>query len=281
VIAGGGEKAGTVTIVGVALGASLSCAPFERTGRWGERREVVRCESERAVVDFDPEGLDPAECQAFTRLANQGVADLERLLFKDSGPRDPVRFVVSAKIDMSRTFGRTVLLPLRRVKWQEAPYLHETVHALLPSPHHSTWLTEGLACYLESWVAEHVGGYDAHIFTRAGDGRIYDEARGYLKSEIGQQVLPWVGVPGEPPNLFEDRMGVARPFYVLAHSFTKYLVEKLGLAAVVSLAGGRDPEDALARLTGRDAVVWRAEWLATGGPARPASGPPPTDKPAL
>jgi hypothetical protein len=253
-----------VTIVDAALGVSLLCAPFERTGRGGERRQVVRCETERAVVDFDPEGLDAAEREAFAHLADRGVGDLERLLFEDPGPREPVRFVVSARIDMSRTFGRTVLLPLHRVKWQEAPYLHEAVHALLPSPHHSTWLTEGLACYLESWVAEHVGGYDAHVFTRAGDLRIHDAARGYLKSDLGREVLPWVGVPGEPPGLFEDRESVARPFYVLAQSFTKYLVDRLGLAAVVSLTRGRDPEDGLARLTGRDAGTWRAEWLSAG-----------------
>jgi hypothetical protein len=277
----GGEKAGTVTIIDLALGTSLSCAPFERAGRWGEKRLVERCETERAVVDFDPEGLDAAEREAFTRLADQGVRDLERLLFKDPGPREPVRFVVTARVDLSRTFGRTVLLPLHRVKLREAPYLHEAVHALLPSPHHSTWLTEGLACYLESWVAEHVGGYDAHIFTRAGDLRIHDAARGFLRSDLGRVVLPWVGAPGEPPSLFEDRMGVARPFYVLAQSFTKYLVERLGLAAVVGLAGGRDPEEALARISGRDVGAWRADWLATGGPMRPTASRPSTDKPAL
>jgi hypothetical protein len=268
-------------MVELALGASLLCAPFERTGRWGERRQVVRCETERAVVEFDPEGLDLAEREAFARLANRGVEDLERLLFKDPGPREPVRFVVSARIDMSRTFGRTVLLPLHRVKGQEAPYLHEAVHALLPSPHQSTWLTEGLACYLESWVAENVGGYDAHIFTRAGDRRIYATARSYLRSDLGRDVLPWVGVSGEPPHLFEDRMGVARPFYVLAHSFTKYLVERLGLPAVVGLASGRDPEDALSRLTGRDSAGWRAEWLIASGRARPAPSEPSADEPAL
>jgi hypothetical protein len=266
-----------VGIVDVVLGATLLCAPFERAGRSGERRPVVRCETERAVVDFDPDGLDAAEREVFARLADRGVSDLEHLLFKASSPRDTVRFVVSARIDMSRTFGRTVLLPMSRVKSRTAPYLHEAVHALLPSPNHSTWLTEGLACYLESWVAEHVGGYDAHVFTRAGDERIHEAARGYLKSDLGREVLPWVGVPGQPPDLFEDRANVARPFYVLAQSFTKYLVERLGLAAVVGLARGTDPEGALGRATGRDAGAWRADWLSARGPVRPTASLPPAD----
>ena len=250
-----------MTIIDATVGVALLCVPFEGTGRWGERRQVERCKAERAIVDFDPSGLDGAERETFTRLAHRGVVDLERLLLKGAVRREPVRFVVSARVDMSRTFGRTVLLPLRRVKSREAPYLHETVHALLPSPHRSTWLTEGLACYLESWVAENVGGYDAHVFSGAGDRRIHEAARGHLRSARGRHVLPWVGVTGEPPRLFEDRAGVARPFYVLAHSFTKYLVERLGLSIVVGLAGGRNPEEALARLTGRDAAAWRADWL--------------------
>jgi hypothetical protein len=262
-----------VSMVDAAVGIALLCAPFERTGRWGERREVVRCQTERAVVDFDPQGLDPSEREIFARLADRGVGDLERLLFKDAVLREPVRFVVSAQVDMSRTFGRTILLPLGRVKRREAPYLHEAVHALLPSPHRSTWLTEGLACYLETWVAENLGGYDAHVFTGAGDRGIHQAARGYLRSESGREVLSWVGVTGEPPNLFEDRAGVARPFYVLAHSFTKYLVEKLGLPAVVSLAAGSNPETTLAGQSGRSVEAWRAEWLSALGPIPPAAPP--------
>jgi len=275
---GAGGVAAVITMAVAALGASVLCVPFERNGRWGERRPGVRCESSRAIVDFDPDGLDTAERETFARLADKGVQDLTRLLFKDAPlAREPVRFVVSARVHMSRTMGRTVLLPLARVQSRSAPYLHEAVHALVPARNRSTWLSEGLACYLESWVAEHVGGYDAHVFTNAGDRRIHEAARAYMKNDAGRQVLPWVGVPGDPPDLFEDRMGVARPFYVLAQSFTKFLVERIGLAAVVGLTGGADPEAELHRLTGREASVWRAEWLGARGPVRPAAQRPAAD----
>ncbi len=260
-----------MTIAGAALATTLTCAPFERADRRGGRRVVVRCESERALVDFDPESLDPQERETFVRLADRGIADIEALLASSGAvpPRqERVRYVVSERVDMSRAYGRTVLLPLERVKSRSAPYLHETVHALVRTPHHSTWLSEGLACYLESWVAENVGGYDAHVFTRAGDRGIHEAARRYLRTPLGQEVLPWVGAPGEPPALEEDRSGVARPFYVLAHSFTKYLVERLGLAAVLRLATQADPEPALERLSGRGASAWRAEWLSSGESSR-------------
>ena len=230
---------------------------------------MVRCEGERAVVDFEaPDGLSEAEREAFARLADRGVADLERLLATHlpSAPRrpEPVRFVVSARVAMSRTFGRTVRLPLERVRTRRAPYLHETVHALMPTSSRSIWLSEGLACFLESWVAAHVGGYDAHVFTRAGDREIHEAARRYVHTEAGRAVLPWVGAPGEPPGMSEDRDTVARPFYVLAHSFTKYLVEQLGLDAVLRLATERDPEGALERQSGRSSARWRDDWLKAG-----------------
>src|SRR6266446_1569627 len=174
-----------MTVAGTALATTLTCAPFERADRRGGTRVVMRCESERALVDFDPEGLDARERDAFVRLADRGIADLERLLAPSGAvpPRtERVRYVVSRRVDMSRAFGRTVLLPLERVKSQSAPYLHETVHALVRTPHRSTWLSEGLACYLESWVAENVGGYDAHVFTRAGDHGIHEAARRYLRT---------------------------------------------------------------------------------------------------
>jgi hypothetical protein len=259
-----------MTIAGTALVTALTCAPFERADRRGGRRLVMRCESERALVDFDPEGLDARERDAFVRLADRGIADLEDLLAPSRAVparQERVRYVVSRRVDMSRTFGRTVLLPLERVRTRSAPYLHETVHALVRAPHHSTWLSEGLACYLESWVAENVGGYDAHVFTRAGDHGIHEAARWYLRTPLGQEVLPWVGAPGEPPSLEDDRAGVARPFYVLAHSFTKYLVERLSLAAVVRLATEADPEQALERLSGRGMADWRGEWLGVRAPS--------------
>jgi len=265
-----------VVLADAALTATLECALVEQRTGWGERRAVVRCQTPRARVDFDPQGLDAAEREAFARIADRGVADLQALVGPVIGQREerraPVRFVVTARVDVSQTRGRTVLLPLRRVKERRAPYLHEAAHVLLPMRHRSTWLSEGLACYLESWVAENVGGYDAHVFTRAGNRGIHRAAGRIMRTELGRAVLPWVGAPGEPPGLRQDRERVARPFYVLAHSFTKHLVEHLGLPAVLRAGAEADPEGSFQRLSGRSLAQWRAEWLSSAATAaRPRS----------
>ena len=152
---------------------------------------------ERAIVEYEAGDLLPVEAEAFARLADRGVADVESLVDSSlpdwARRRGRLRFVVSSRVQISRTHDRVVYLPLERVRTRSAPYLHETVHALVPSRGNRTWLSEGLACYLESYVSETLGGYDAHVFSRAGNRGIHAAARRTLAGETGRAVLPWVG----------------------------------------------------------------------------------------
>jgi hypothetical protein len=237
----------------------------------------VRIEGERSILEYRASELDAAGAQAFARLADDGVADVEALVSPGlpewARRRGPIRFVVSDEIDISRTWGRTVVLPLARVRARRAPYLHETVHALVPARGERTWLSEGLACYLESHVAETRRGYDAHVFTRAGDSGIHADARRILATAAGRAVLPWVGAAGSPPRLEENREGVARPYYVLSQSLAKHVVEAAGLAPVVRALVASD-SSAFETLTGRSESAWRESWLrALGTGAAPATGP--------
>ena len=263
--AGKTHRGAALFVAGTVVGVSVP--PDSR----GDR---VRRETERTVLEYHAEDLSAAEVETFSALIDHGVEDLEALVGPSLPPwakrTDRLRFVVSARVPISRTYGTTVLLPLERVRTRSAPYLHETVHALVPQRGDRAWLTEGLACYLESWVSENRGGYDAHVFTRAGDREIHAAARGYLEREAGRSVLPWVGGHGEPPLMEEDRSGVARPFYVLSQSLTKYLVESAGLGAVVrrlvlGSAGGTFG------LGGRSDADWKRDWMAAirMSPARP------------
>lgn len=227
------------------------------------REPRVRIETERAVVEFDAGAMGDAEMRDFAALAERGIADIEALVAP--GPeghrRRRVRYVVNGRVSLSMTYGSTVLLPLERVRTGRAPYLHETAHALLPERRDWPWLSEGFASYLESWVSENRGGYDAHVFTRAGDRGIHRAALQYLSAGGGREVLPYVGRDGVPPGFDTDRWRVARPFYVLSHSLCKYLVDHAGLAAVVTLLGADEGHDTLPEATGRGREEWRRAWL--------------------
>jgi hypothetical protein len=261
--------------VWVAVALATAASPLLAGGQAGSGTRVHQ-ETDRAVLEYREGDLDTGEAAAFLKLADDGVADVEALVAPAlptwARRREPIRFVVSSRTPISRTYGRTVVLPLTRVRTRSAPYLHETVHALVPSRGDHVWLSEGLASYLESWVSENRGGYDAHVFSRAGDRGIHEAARRYMSSEQGRAVLSWVGGRGEPPLMEEDRSGVARPFYVLAQSLTKHIVDSATLASVVrALVGGG--EDDLVRATGRTGEDWRRDWLRAIGAAPLAENP--------
>ena len=247
-------------VVAIALAAALPppASPGER----------VRQEMARAVVEYQAGELSLSEAEAFAELADRGVGDVASLLSAGlpewaRGP-GPVRFVVSSRVPISRTRDGVVYLPLERVRTRTAPYLHETVHALVPARgDRSVWLSEGLACYLESWVSETSA---ATTLTSSRGRAIGASTRppAVRAGADGRAVLPWVGGRGDPPRMEEDRSGVARPFYVLSQSLTKHLVESVGLEAVVRiLVSGRD--DAFQSATRRSDAEWRREWLATLG----------------
>jgi len=238
----------------------LAAAGRPAVGEW------LTIEKPRATLVYEESALTPPEASRFAGLLDQGVADVESYLrpaAPDGLREGRIEYRVGVELAYSMTRGRTVSLMVERVRTDSAPYLHETVHVLVPSPNHSVWLTEGFASYVESYVSENIGGYDAHVFSKRGNGGVDAEAARWLGRDAGRTVLPWVGTPGEPPEMLEERRRVAAPFYVLSQSFSKYLVAKLGLARVISLVSSRDPEGTLLGLSGRSAEDWKADWLRT------------------
>jgi hypothetical protein len=223
-------------------------------------------EMPRATLLYEEGSLTPAEASRFSGLLEKGVADVESYLrpaAPDGLREGHIVYRVGESLPYSMTRGRTVSLMLERVRTDSAPYLHETVHVLVPSPNRSVWLSEGFASYVESYVSENIGGYDAHVFSKTGNGGVDREAARWLTREAGRTVLPWVGTPGEPPEMLEERRRVAAPFYVLSQSFAKFLVQRVGLGPVIGVVSSRDPEAALARVSGRTVEDWKADWLRT------------------
>jgi hypothetical protein len=223
----------------------------------------VRYDMERATVYFEAGRLTPAEMQRFAGLVDRGIGDIQAYLGADETPPGKITFYVSTRVPMSRAFRRTVLLPLERVRSDSAPYLHETTHVLLPSRSDCMWLGEGFASYAESYVSEHIGGYDGAVFSRGGNREIDGQARRYLATEDGRAVLPFVGECGSPPDVEWERARVAAPFYVLSQSFIKYMVGKAGLGWVKLAHASSDVPAAVEGSTGRALVRWKADWLAS------------------
>jgi hypothetical protein len=237
--------------------------------RGGEAQEVsggrVRYDMARATVFFDAGAFSAEEMGSFALLVDRGVNDIDGLLnhaMPGAGQAPPITVLVRDEVSMSRSFRRRVMLPGDRVRLRTAPYLHEITHVVVPMKQECLWLSEGFASYVQSYVAERIGGYDGYVFSWGGNSNIDRLARRTLNSDLGRTALPYVGGAGEPPEIFEKRREVAQPLYVLSHSFVKFMIENAGLEKVKTLVQSANIERSAEALTGRSIPAWKDDWLA-------------------
>ena len=271
----------TAVVCAFALVTGILFKPSPARGDWRSDRELANdlsangtgLERDRATIFFEPAVLSSEEMIAFADLVNQGILDIEsylgvtvsdvnRGLDPNRGDVRKVRYFVSTQVQISHSNFRSIYLPMAKVKNRTAPYLHETTHLVAPCDECPMWFSEGLASYVQSYVSENTGGYDGGIFTRRGNRGINQDARRWLASERGQAVVPFLGTHGEPPSIDWDRSNVAAPFYVMAQSFVKFLVEQATLPRLRPVFEAKDFDAELQSSTGKKSAEWKELWLA-------------------
>src|SRR6266478_5425396 len=120
------------------------------------RQSGVMREGEHTVAYYDADAMSPQAMDEFSALLDRGVTDIAKFIGIPV-PERKITYFISGRIDISRARGRSIYLPLDRVQRRAAPYLHETTHILLPCDDCPTWLAEGYASYVQSYVSEHMG----------------------------------------------------------------------------------------------------------------------------
>ncbi len=214
-------------------------------------------------VVFERGSMRTEQMLEFSELLEKGVRDIAQYLEIPSETirRDKLLYLISREVQISHSRDHWVFLPAWRVADHSAPYLHETVHVLAPCDFCPLWMSEGFASYVQSYVSEHVGGYDGAVFAKNGNHGIDAEAAEWLKSASGKAVLPYVGRPGPPPNIVEDRSSVAAPFYVMSQSYVKFLVTRIGLRGMLGAVDSKEPERLIAQRGGTSTDNLKTEWL--------------------
>jgi len=237
----------------------------------------TKVERARAVVWFEAAKISPSEEQRWGDLISKGVDGIETFLGLSCGPERLEYFVADGFGTTSHyVAGPTprVFLPLSRVQSGAAPYLHETVHHLVfryarhrtASPVHA-WILEGFPSYVEDAVAEQIGGIPGRVFTKGGNVEIDAETRRALSTPVGRDIVEFIGRTGAPPNVDTDRENVASRFYVMGQSFTKYLIETMGLRAFTRtilplFLNSEQLEAQVQVVTSKSLDQLRREWLA-------------------
>ncbi len=208
--------------------------------------------------------LTAAQIDEFAALAEKGASDIAEFTGVDL-PKQRIVIYLAPGVEMSHTYTGSsrhqprVFIDSNRVPDQTAPYLHELVHAVVGDGG-AMWLEEGFAEWVASSVATKYGGYYAPVMTAAND-RIDAQARMMIARSRGAgETRTWFGM--DEPQLSSQHE--RRTFYILAHSFTKFLAATLGTTRLVSIHRADDVH-ALARVSGVSNEEWERRWLAELG----------------
>jgi len=253
----------------VSLSATAVLADFDGNDRRivaeVDRNLVVRTGGDVEVRSLAG-SLTPAQLDEFTAAAEKGVGDIAR--FTGVAPRrQRIVIYLSPRIGISHTYPHypaslrhepRVFLDSERVAEHSAPYLNELVHAVVGDGG-PMWLEEGFASWVASSVAARYGGYYAPVLSGSND-RVDAQARAVIEHGGGAyEAANWFA--SEEPELSQRQ----RPsFYILSHSFTKFLATTLGTKRLVAIHRANDPR-ALTHATGVPLAEWRNRWIAELG----------------
>jgi hypothetical protein len=177
------------------------------------------------------------------------------------------------------------VISLNRVRQGQAPFLHEASHELLAPPppfypyeypdsaaeeraaaRFPQWLSEGLPDYLAQAAAAATGFREGDVFEIGGLTKVDSTCAARLSTSPRRpEILAKVGGQGRLDALLTtERQEVAPTFYACSHSFTKYLVDRIGVRAVValfpSIQAGTWVAD-LAEAAGETLPALRRAWL--------------------
>jgi hypothetical protein len=215
-----------------------------------------------SVIVWAPaDSLGEAWLERFSDSLAAGVRGLRKLI---GGPyawqrlgTSPIHYYFSPGRFVSHADGRGgVFVSLNRVREHNAPFLHEAAHELLvpPAPFYPFeypdslaqeraaaafpfWLSEGLPDYLAQTTSAATGLREGDVFEIGGLAKVGSICAARLSSSSRQaEIRERVGRPGPLEALFTtDRAEVAPVYYACSQSFTKHLVARLGLPAVIAL----------------------------------------------
>jgi hypothetical protein len=243
------------------------------------------------VVWAPADSLDARWLEAFLDSLDRGLAHLEELV---GGPHPwqriggrPVQFYLSPGRFVSHASGRdAVFISLSLVRARRAPFLHEAAHELLAGPfpfypyehpdsaaeeaaaaRFPLWLGEGLPDVLAQTAAAATGFPEGDVFQIGGLARVDSACAARLAASARQaEILEKVGGNGWLEALFtSERAQVAPIYYACSQSFTKYLADRIGIRALVSIfariPSGRWTAD-LEAAAGEPLPALRQRWLA-------------------
>jgi len=232
-----------------------------------DRTPEVRLRSDVEVRALSG-SIDAADLDEFAAMAQDGVGNIEHFTGVERDHSRRIVIYVSPRVGISHTYPRypgspqhepRMFIDSVRVTQRSAPYLHELVHAIVGEGG-AMWLEEGFASYVASSVAQRYGGYYAPVLSD-GNSKVDAQAHDVIVTGGARQAPRWFA-SGAPQFRSQNER---QSFYVLAHSFTKFLARTLGTRTLVRIHRADDPR-AVARMSERWERTWMGEVGRAGAP---------------
>ena len=244
------------------------------------RAHGLRIEQPRAVLWFDGRQIPQEVASQFAERLSSGVEEIEAVLQEPYDARHyrqaKIECFVSPDAGPSHAYmGRKpyFFVTPERINEREVPYRHELTHIIAWwSCGKALWLQEGFADYVSTEARRrfpHEPEYDMNVFNPESED-IHQLASRAADERIATKVLPLIGADAMPLSgwhrrafnaIFDDREITAPAFYNLSHSFTSYLVNRIGLANVKAACHAWKPSRAIARRLKEPVGKLREEWL--------------------
>ncbi len=248
------------------------------------RAHGKRIERARGVLWFDEKQLSPAVANEFASQLSSGVDEIEAVLHDKYDARHfgqaKIECFVSSDAGPSHAYmGRKpyFFVTPERVNAREVPYRHELTHIVAWwSCGKAFWLQEGFADYVSTEARTrfpHEPAYDMNVFNPKNED-IDEVASRSAKAQRAEKMLSLIGADATPVSgwrrrafdaIFDDREIAAPAFYNLSHSFTRFLIGRVGLSSLEAACRAWKPSRSIGRRAGEPMGQLRSEWLATIG----------------
>lgn len=240
------------------------------------------CVTKDDVVLWMPRGaVAKADQQAWLSVVSKGVRAAKEYVGRPDwtfrGDPRIYFYFADAQFICHAPPGNIVYIPLWRMREDQAPWMHETMHLLIASRRGEwfaeseeaqnagmpLWLHEGLAESLSIDVDQLAGlTHYSPVIEAPADG-IDLLCRERLASSPAARILAFVGARGKLPELFsEQRMQYAPAFYAASTSFVRFLLQRYGRKVLLhAIECHGEENEQLERSIGMPMLQARNEWL--------------------
>lgn len=241
------------------------------------------------VIWAPTDSLDAQWLPGFADSLAIGLRALQALVGEHPWQRlggRPVVYIIGPGRFVSHATGQdTVLIALATIRRGGGPFLHEAAHELLapyapffPFEYADTllgerkaaefpfWLSEGLPDYLAQAVVQTTGFREGDVFEVGGLARVDSTCRVRLSGHPERRAIAAkIGAQGRLASLYTTaRSQVAPTYYACSLSFTRYLVNRVGVSGLVGLFPAIASGQWLGNLESRAGAslpAMRREWL--------------------